>query len=508
MSNPPRPAVEFSPVRPAADAAGRIVAEPAARGPQAAADALVLFLAEGAVGTGVAAEIDRATGGLLGRLAAAGEITGKRYECVPLLAAPGLAAGQLLVVGIGKQEEVDAGVLYRAAATAARHLAGRPRAAVAFLTDGSWTTRQVEQAVAGAAVGMVGQDLYRADKRRTRFGVTTWIGAPPEAVRVGATIADGVNLARRLVNTPPDDLYPQSFADEAAAIAGRTGMEIDIWDEDRLLGERCQAILAVGRGAARPPRLVLLRYRGPGRQDSPPDVALVGKGVTFDSGGLSLKPSESMLTMKCDMAGGAAVLAAAATIAALKLPVHLVAAVGLVENMTGPAAYKLGDVITARSGTTIEVHNTDAEGRIVLADVLDVVRGLQPKKIVDAATLTGACMVALGHDVAGLFTNDQAWCDALAAAARAVGEPVWQLPMYADYDEQIKSEVADIKNVGDGRWGGAITAAKFLERFVGGIPWTHVDIAGPAFAEKPKPWTDGGGTGSMVRPFVELVRGG
>jgi leucyl aminopeptidase len=507
MSHPPRPTTEFSPVRPAADAPGRIVAEPSARPAAVAADALVLFLAEGGVGAGIAAEIDRATGGLLGRLAAGGEISGKRYECVPLLAAPGIAAGQLLVVGLGKHEQVDAGVLYHAAATAARQLAGRPRAAVAFVTDGTWTTRQVEQAVAGAAVGMVGQDLYRADRRRTRFGATLWIGAPPEAVQVGAAIADGVNLARRLVNTAPDDLYPQSFADEAAAVAGRTGMEIDIWDEDRLLDEQCRAILAVGRGAARPPRLVLLRYRGPGRTDGPPDVALVGKGVTFDSGGLSLKPSESMLTMKCDMAGGAAVLAAAATIAALKLPVHIVAAIGLVENMTGPAAYKLGDVITARSGTTIEVHNTDAEGRIVLADVLDVVRGMQPKRIVDAATLTGACMVALGHDVAGLFTNDQPWCDAVATAARAMGEPVWQLPMYADYDEQIKSEVADIKNVGDGRWGGSITAAKFLERFVGGIPWTHVDIAGPAFAEKPRPWTDGGGTGAMVRPFVELVRG-
>ena len=182
-------------------------------------------------------------------------------------------------------------------------------------------------------------------------------------------------------------------------------------------------------------------------------------------------------------------------------------AIGLAENMTGPAAYKLGDVITARSGTTIEVHNTDAEGRVVLADVLDVVRGLKPRRIVDAATLTGACMVALGNDVAGLFTNDQACCDDVARAARAVGEAVWQLPMYADYDDQIKSEVADIKNVGEGRWGGAITAAKFLERFVGGIPWTHVDIAGPAFAEKPRPWIDGGGTGSFVRPLIELARG-
>jgi leucyl aminopeptidase len=361
--------------------------------------------------------------------------------------------------------------------------------------------------VAGAAVGMVGQDLYRAEKKRTRFGSTVWLVAPPEAVARGVVIGEGVNLARRLVNMPPDDLYPQTFSEEAAAVAGRTGMEIEIWDEEQLARERCQAILAVGRGSSRSPRLVILRYRGPGAQADQPDLAFVGKGVTFDSGGLSLKPSDSMLTMKCDMSGGAAVLAAAATIAALKLPVNIVAAIGLVENMTGPAAYKLGDVITARSGTTIEIHNTDAEGRVVLADVLDVVRGYKPKRIIDAATLTGACMVALGHDVAGLFSNDQNCCNDVAEAARAVGEPVWQLPMYADYDDQIRSDVADIKNVGDGRWGGAITAAKFLERFVGGIPWTHVDIAGPAFAEKPRPWTDGGGTGSFVRPLVELARG-
>ncbi len=484
-----------------------IVAEPSARPEAVEAEALVLFVTEGGVSTGAAADLDRATGGLLTRLVAGGEITGKRFEVVSLLAPTGLRTPQLLVVGLGKRDEVDAGTIFKAAATATRQLAARPRARVALVADGSWTTRQMEQAVAGGAVGMVGQDLYRAEKKRTRFGTTVWIGTPPEAVDRGAILADGVNLARRLVNMSPDDMYPQTFAEEAAAVAGRTGLDIDIWDEGQLARERCQAILAVGRGSHRPPRLVMLRHRGADRGDDRPDLALVGKGVTFDSGGLSLKPSESMLTMKCDMAGAAAVVGAIATIAALKLPVHVVAAVGLAENMTGSAAYKLGDVITARSGTTIEVHNTDAEGRIVLADVLDVVKGLQPRRIVDAATLTGACMVALGYDVAGLFTNDQPLCDDVAAAARAVGEPVWQLPMYADYDDQIKSEVADIKNVGEGRWGGAITAAKFLERFVGGIPWTHVDIAGPAFAEKPRPWIDGGGTGAMVRTFVEFARG-
>jgi len=471
------------------------------------ADALVVFLTEGGVGDGAAATVDAATGGLLARLAAAGELGGRRSECVPLLAPAGLAVGQVLVVGLGRREEVDAGVVYRAAATAARHLAGRPRSRVAFLAEPSWTTPWLEQAVAGAAVGMVGQDLYRAEPKRTRFGVTQWVGADAATVARGAILGDGVNLARRLVNASPDHMYPESFAEEAAAVAGRTGLEIEIWDEERLRRERCAALLAVAKGSARPPRLVLLRYRGRPRQSGDqPDLALVGKGVTFDSGGLSLKPSESMMGMKMDMSGGASVLAAIATIAALKLPIDVVAAVGLVENMTGPAAYKLGDVITARSGTTIEIHNTDAEGRVVLADVLDVVRGLAPRRMVDLATLTGACMVALGYDVAGLFTNDQACCDALAAAARAVGEPVWQLPMYADYGDQIKSDVADIKNVGEGRWGGAITAAKFLERFVGDIPWTHVDIAGPAYAEKPRPWTDGGGTGVMVRSLVELAR--
>jgi leucyl aminopeptidase len=469
------------------------------------ADVLVVFMTEGGVAAGMAAEVDRATGGLLTRLADSGDVSGKRYECVPLLAPPGLQVGQLLVVGLGKREDVDLGTCFRAAASAARLIAARPRAKVVFLAESCWDDAQAEQAVAGGIAGMVGQDLYRAEKKRTPFGETLWIGISTEIVARGAILGDGVNLARRLVNLPPDDLYPESFAEQAATVASHTGMQIEIWDEDRLAHEGCRAMLAVGRGSARPPRLVLLTYRGRGG-DAPPDLALVGKGVTFDSGGLSLKPSEGMLTMKCDMAGGATMLAAAATIATLKLPINLVAAIGLVENMTGPAAYKLGDVITARSGTTIEIHNTDAEGRVVLADVLDVVRGLGPQRIVDAATLTGACVVALGLDVAGLFTNDQPLCDAVADAAGAMGEPVWQLPMFPEYDEQIKSEVADIKNVGEGRWGGAITAAKFLERFVGSIPWTHIDIAGPAFAEKPKPWIDGGGTGALVRTLVTLAR--
>jgi leucyl aminopeptidase len=503
---------EFLPPGRATTGSGTISAATATDPARFEADTLVVFLSSGGVGSGSIAAVDQATNGQLTRLWDHGDLTGKRYECVPLLALQGLACRQVLVMGVGPADELTPGILYRAAATAARQLAGRTRDCVGFLAEGHWTNDQLEQAVAGAAVGQIGQDLYRAEKRQHPFAATVWLEAPVEVVTRGGLIADGVNLARRLVNLPPDDLYPETFADEAATIAGRVGLEIEIWDQARLERERCQALLAVARGSGRSPRLVLLHYRGTahgggaGHADSRPDLALVGKGVTFDSGGLSLKPSEGMLAMKCDMAGAAAALGAIATIAALRLPIHVVAAVGLVENMTGPSAYKLGDVVTARSGLTIEIHNTDAEGRVVLADVLDVVADLQPRRIVDAATLTGACMVALGRDIAGLFTNDQACCDAVQAAATAVGERVWQLPMDKDFDDQILSEVADIKNVGDGRLGGAITAAKLLERFVRGIPWTHVDIAGPAFADKPTPWTGGGGTGAMVRPFVELAR--
>jgi leucyl aminopeptidase len=240
--------------------------------------------------------------------------------------------------------------------------------------------------------------------------------------------------------------------------------------------------------------------------DAVDTVALVGKGVTFDSGGLSIKTSDGMKTMKCDMAGAATVLGAMQAIARLKLPVNVIGLCGLVENMLSGSSYKLGDVLRARSGKTIEVLNTDAEGRLVLADVLDVALQHQPAKIIDLATLTGACVVALGNDVAGLMTNDEAWAGAVKAAAAACGESVWQLPMFPEYGEQIRSEVADIKNVGDGRWGGAITAAKFLEEFVGGKPWVHLDIAGPAFLESSKNWIDAGASGFGVRTLVECAQ--
>ncbi|MCH5375656.1 MAG: peptidase M17, partial [Planctomycetes bacterium] len=217
-------------------------------------------------------------------------------------------------------------------------------------------------------------------------------------------------------------------------------------------------------------------------------------------------PTDGMKTMKCDMAGAATVFGAMQAIARLELPINVIGLAGLVENMISGDAYKVGDVLTARNGKTIEVLNTDAEGRLVLADVLDVAVERKADKIIDLATLTGACMVALGTDVAGVMTNDQDWCDVVLEAAEVCGESVWQLPMFPEYGEQIRSKVADIKNIGEGRWGGAITAAKFLEEFVAGKPWVHIDIAGPAFQENPKPWLDAGGTGALMRTLVEVAR--
>ena len=473
--------------------------------PTTDADAVVVGVFAGDALAGAAADADRATDGLLAKLIERKEITGKRYETVSLLAPPGIAAGQILVVGLGERSAYDAGTAYRAASAAARLLAAKPRNRIAYFLDEGSSASITEAAVAGAMAGGQGQDLYRAEKKRTPPNELHWSGGDPAGFERGRIIGESVNLARRLVNEPPQDMYPASFAAKAEEVAKQYGLKAEIWDQPRLEKERCGSLLAVARGSAREPRLVILRYQGAGPKD--PLLAFVGKGVTFDSGGLSLKPTDSMLTMKCDMSGAATVLGAMQAIARLKLPVNVIGLMGLVENMTGPSAYKLGDVLTARNGKTIEVHNTDAEGRLVLADVLCVTVDNGAAKIIDLATLTGSCVVALGTDVAGLMTNDQAWCDTVAAAARAVGDPAWQLPMFPEYDEQIQGEVADIKNVGEGRWGGAITAAKFLEQFVDKKPWTHIDIAGPAFLEKPKPWLDAGATGAFVRTLVEVARG-
>ena len=467
-------------------------------------DALILPLWDNQPLTGLAAEVDRATEGMLQSLLDDQLMNRKTNEVTTLLRPRGLAAKRLVVVGLGPAAPSDLGRVYEALATASRTLAGNGCREVVLLPAGLDQGAQVETAVAGVLLGTEGQDLYRREKSQTPFERLWVAGVGDDQLTSGQILGEAVNLTRRLVNEPPQAIYPETFAEEARRVAQQHDMQCEIWDEQRLEQERCGALLAVGRGSHRPPRLVQLRYQG--ADANAPPLALVGKGVTFDSGGYSLKPSDSMLHMKMDMAGAATVLGAMQAIAALRLPINVVGLMGLVENMVSANSYKLGDVLTARNGKTIEVHNTDAEGRLVLADVLSVACDSGMERIVDLATLTGACMVALGRDVAGLMTNRAEWGQAVLSAARTVGEPMWELPMFAAYDEQIKSEVADIKNVGDGRWGGAITAAKLLEQFVDDRPWSHIDIAGPAFVESNKPWLAGGASGRYVRTLVQLAR--
>ena len=320
-------------------------------------------------------------------------------------------------------------------------------------------------------------------------------------MRRGEIVGEAVNLARDLANTPPAEKYPTRLAEQIRIAATDAGIAVQVWDETRIRQERFGGLLGVAAGSENPPAFVVLDYRKGG--DTPP-LALVGKGVTFDSGGLSLKPSASMEDMKSDMTGAAVVAATMQAVARLDLKVNVTGYLALTENMTGGRAMKLGDVLTMRNGKTVEVLNTDAEGRLILADALAFAAENRPGRILDLATLTGACMVALGPKVAGLFSNDEDFCQKLLSVCRQTGERAWRLPLDDDYKEQLKSNVADLKNVG-GKWGGAITAAKFLEQFVDAKPWIHLDIAGPSWSESENASRDVGATGCFVRTLVGLI---
>jgi leucyl aminopeptidase len=480
---------------------------------QADADWLIVGLPESFDFSGPVGGLDAALGGQIARLREAQDFTGKTAETLALQALAGIRAKRLLLVGLGPADNLTGAGLYKALMTAARTVSvkktDRIAVAIQFVSADLPLSRCLQIAATAMTVGCVGQDLYRAEKKRVSFeNVDLLVDSGQNstelasAAETGTILGEAINLARELVNQPAKVIYPASFADRAQALARQYSLHCEILDKPALEAEKMGSLLAVSAGSEQPPRLVFLEYNN--APAGTPVLALVGKGVTFDSGGLSIKPNDGMLTMKCDMAGAATVLATMVAVARLKLPVHVIGLMGLVENMTGGAAMKLGDVLTARSGVTIEVQNTDAEGRLVLADVLDYAVSKGADYLIDLATLTGACVVALGEDVVGAMSNDQDWCDKVLAAAKTAGEDVWQLPMFGLYEELIKSDVADIRNVG-GRWGGAITAAKFLERFVKEKPWVHLDIAGPSFASSDKPHREGGGTGCMVRTLVEIL---
>jgi leucyl aminopeptidase len=454
----------------------------------------------------------RATGKGLARLAREEGFEARRGQQLlvsSLAPGGGLQATRLLLLGAQAVDVRPEVALAEASAQAARwaadHGLGRWALWVPAL-PGLSTARLARRAATGALAG-----AYRPTRRTPGPGGArcslVWTGPAspdvPAALGWARAAGRGLTLARDLVNAPPNLLTPALFARRARAEARARGIEVEVWGPARLARERCRLHLAVARGSAEPPRLVWLRYR-PRRGRSRGHLALVGKGVTFDAGGLALKPQASQLEMKADMAGAAVVLGLLCAAARLALPWTLTGLLPLSENMPDGRAMRTGDVLRSRSGKTVELHHPDAEGRLLLADALDLARGLRPDRLVDLATLTGACKAALGPWVAGLFGTDEVWAGELEAAAARVGEGMWRLPLHPSLASSLRSDSADVRNAG-ARFGGAIAAALFLKEFVGDTPWLHVDMAGPAFLDREHGLHPRGGTGFGLLSLLELL---
>lgn len=479
------------------------------------ADCLVVNLFEGVRSPGGAAgAVDRALGGAISRAIAAGEFEGKAHTVASFPVYGQIPARRVLVVGLGKAERFDTFAIREAAATAAIAARKARATSVASIVHGAGIGGLEPQGacqatVEGSLLGFYSFDRYKAAANGRKVGEFTIVEHDPgrlAALEAGASrggiLGAAVNLARDLVNEPANLMTPSLLAGVAREVAAEEGMECTVLDRGAMEELGMGALLGVARGSAEPPCLIVLNYRGLGKDA--PALALVGKGLTFDSGGICLKPADSMAEMKDDMAGGAAVIAAMKAIARLKPALDVVGIVPATENLPSGAALKPGDVVRAMNGTTIEVVNTDAEGRLILADGVAYARRLGASRIVDIATLTGACVVALGKVYTGLVTNDPAFGAVVQQAARDAGERVWPLPGDDIYRELLDSTVADIKNSG-GRWAGATLGALFIRTFAGDVPWAHLDIAGTASMTEDKPWQQKGGTGAGVRTLVEVA---
>ncbi|MFH5823331.1 leucyl aminopeptidase [Georgenia sp. AZ-5] len=467
------------------------------------ADAIVIGVAAGDDGPRLlaSAQLPKKTVASLAAILPALGVSGKADEVVRVPAGEELAATVIVLTGVGP--EVTAESLRRAAGAAVRSLAGTADAVLALPADDA---DQVGAVAEGALMGAYRFDHYKTTDPApvARLELATPLARTKEARAALAraqAVGDGVRGVRDLVNASPRHLYPASFADEARAAVRGTKVKITVLDETELAAQGFGGILAVGQGSARPPRLVKVAY-APARAKA--HYALVGKGITFDSGGLSLKPAKSMETMKDDMAGAATVLHTVLAAAALELPVRVTGWLALAENMPGGAAQRPSDVITMRDGTTVEVLNTDAEGRLVLGDALVAACEEKPDAVLDIATLTGAQVVALGSRVGAVMGTDAVRGEVLSAAEQ-VGEQFWPMPLPAELRESLKSPVADIANMGD-RFGGMLVAGLFLKEFVGAAPWAHLDIAGPAYNESAAyGYTPKGGTGMGLRTLLGVL---
>ncbi len=456
--------------------------------------------------------LDAATGGEVSRARSAGEFRGKAYEVfVTPAGRGGLSARRVALIGAGARADMDPERVRRLAAIAG-HTARRCRAAsVAFLLRAGMEAPGAAQHVAdGLSAAEFDDRSYRQDGDPPgAYPAEVTVVAPgadaralDEAVRRGRVIGESANLARALSNEPGNVLTPREFAARIAAAATSAGLGVEILDEERLRALGMRLLLGVAQGSAEPPRVVVLRH-APKGAPAAPVLGLVGKGITFDSGGISIKPADGMERMKSDMSGGAAVTAAMCALARLGAPCQVIGVIPTSENMPGGKAIRPGDVIRGASGTAVEIINTDAEGRLILADALWYARQLGATHLVDVATLTGAIVVALGRHVSGLVGAPAAWVETVRAAAARAGDRVWPLPIYEEARDQIRSDIADIVNSA-GRGGGAITAAAFLREFAGDGPWAHLDIAGTAWAESKEPYQPKGATGVAVRTLTEL----
>lgn len=459
--------------------------------------------------------LDSLAGGMLRSAIESEEFKGKEGETAyfHLLGADGPKARRLLLIGVGDREQYNAPDVSRLAGTAARLLRAKAVKSIAIVPRNDGEAGEIaSSAIQGAIIGLFEPDKYRTvdkEERQLEKVAVVIAGADENTVQQGAErgriIGESVNFSRDLANEPGAYMTPTIMADRARQVATEFGLSIDVLDETRMQQEGMGSLLSVSRGSDEPAQLIVLKYTPEsGSQPSDRLMAFVGKGVTFDSGGISLKPGENMELMKYDMTGGATVIGALRAIAQLKPSIAVLGVAPCTENLPSGKATKPGDVVRAMTGKTIEVINTDAEGRLILADAISYAKKLGATRVVDLATLTGAVSIALGDVHAAILGTDQELIDEVIAAGKEVGEKFWQLPLDKEYSKQIKSDIADIKNIG-GRKAGTITAAAFLKEFAEGLEWAHLDIAGTAWGDDAKPHRAKGPTGIAVRTLINMV---
>ena len=471
------------------------------------------------------ARLDEATGGAMREVLRLGDFKGKANETAILYSHGRVGCRRVLLVGLGKKNKIEPAVLRQAAGTAARSAnklgASRLGLAMHDVVKAKIDIKAAGQLLAeGAVVGCYKYTDYLSDTNGNKKAVAMRVSiVEPNAAaalklnrgrKTGTILGQGQNLARAVANKPGNEINPLSLGREAQKTARQCGLKCKVFNDRQLAEMGMNAILAVGSGSANKPRLIMLEHKGRatrGKAGTGPDVVVVGKAITFDSGGISIKPSAKMEDMKFDKSGGCAVLGIMAAAARLKLPLHIVGLIPAAENLPSQTSYRPGDIIRTYNGKTVEVQNTDAEGRLILSDALAYAAKMKPKAIIDMATLTGACVVALGEHNAGLFGNNDALKKKIEKAADVSGESVWAMPSGSEYLEQMKSKIADLKNIGD-RKGGSCTAAAFLSEFVGDVPWAHIDIAAVADTDTEKSWRGIGATGFGVRLVVEFMRMG